>query len=356
MDISEFFTDWPFSVVPDQSERMLWAGRPDIKDSLTLFQKTLKIKPNSTIDLLWAAFGSGKTHLLYYLKQESSDMNILPWYCIPPKSCRNFLEYFTHIMKYFPLEDYIDIVFQDPSLIRDDLDIYHPLHALKIGNNEQKIISRDWLRGKNVDLRQAKKLLNIPYKINSDSIAVDILIQLITTITSSKTRFIILIDEYQRIRSYKPQIRDNINSAFLDIFNACPKYLSVLFTCSSIQRDSALSLLSPELLDRMKGRRPFSLPTLNINEAHIFLKELLQHKRPSSFNGNPFGPFSEKAIQTGLELVNANNELNLIPRHIIQFFDHILTAAINSEATQICEDNLQEIISKYPFSDNNSPL
>jgi len=67
---------WPFRVVPDLEFAAIWAGRPETKQQLERLVGRMQFLPRSSLHLLWANFGMGKTHTLLHLQhlcQRSGD-------------------------------------------------------------------------------------------------------------------------------------------------------------------------------------------------------------------------------------------------------------------------------------------
>jgi hypothetical protein len=60
-------TRWPFPVVPDLAFSTFMADRKQLKADIDDLLRVLCRRDTSSIHLLWAWFGAGKTHSLYYL-------------------------------------------------------------------------------------------------------------------------------------------------------------------------------------------------------------------------------------------------------------------------------------------------
>ena len=60
---------WPFNVVPIQDTSLIWADRKDVRRQIERLVRRLSRHQSSTLHLLWADFGAGKTHTLLYLQQ-----------------------------------------------------------------------------------------------------------------------------------------------------------------------------------------------------------------------------------------------------------------------------------------------
>ncbi len=59
--------EWPFQVVPDDRFLGVWADRKDILNDVQMILNTLLRREQSTINILWAWFGAGKSHTLKHI-------------------------------------------------------------------------------------------------------------------------------------------------------------------------------------------------------------------------------------------------------------------------------------------------
>lgn len=346
MDINKFFSNWPFQVVPDPGGPMVWAGRPELRERVAQFLRAFSFRPQSTIDIVWAAFGSGKTHLLYYIKQQALACgHMIPWYVTTPESARTFVEMYSNLMTAFPFEAMGAEVLSAVESRRTEFDIVPVVRALVMGSDEQKSVAFDWFRGMRVDLRSARKLISLPYKIESSDQMQRIFSQVARALVLGGSRVLLLIDEYQRTQAHHSNSRELLNGAILDIFNTTPKGLSIIFSCSSAQQAKVFSLLSPELIDRMKGRPAFAMPVFSHPEAMQFMMDLLSAYRPDGYKGSHSAPFSHDALEAVVKVVENQTGSLLIPRHLIQVLDAALGVAIEEKTADVSHAQVLKIAS-----------
>jgi hypothetical protein len=67
MPFDKYFKSSPFALTADREAAGNWAGRPKTLLAIKRILAGLQNRPDSTIDVIWAHFGAGKTHTLYYL-------------------------------------------------------------------------------------------------------------------------------------------------------------------------------------------------------------------------------------------------------------------------------------------------
>lgn len=328
MNLDTLFSTWPFSVVPSRGSDLVWAGRPSLRDQVSTLLTSFSYRPQSTFDLVWASFGSGKTHLLYYLEQRAHSADrLIPWYTVLPNGASSFADVYKTLMSSFPIAILASAPTSTPSASGAN-EIGPVLRALSIGTDDQKRIATDWLVGRRVDMRSAPRLVPIPYKLDNTTHMQRVFRCLLSFLATTQGRLLLLFDEFQRIRTYKPAVREVLQATILDCFNAIPRGLSIVFSCSAIQQAAALSAFPPDLTDRLRGRRLLTLDEMTLSEASEFVADLLGAFRPPGFDGEPFDPFSQKGLQPMFREICDSSDLRLIPRHIIQVLDCALNDAV----------------------------
>lgn len=341
MTLDEVFTTWPFSVVPDRDSDVVWAGRPELRQQVENLFSSFSYRPPSTLDLIWASFGSGKTHLLYYMEQLASKRgDLIPWYAVLPSRPKSFGEIYQSLMSSFPIDTLSSGTVQATSGQGSHSEIDPVLRAFLIGTDEQKRVATDWLVGRRVDMRSAPRILPLPYKLDSTANMQRVLVQLVGALSAGKRRLLLMLDEYQRARGYRPAVRDVLHTGILDCFNATPTGFSVVFSCSAVQQAAALDTFPPELTDRLRGRRLLCLPEMSEPEAVQFVTDLIRAFRPTNYNGDAFAPFAKDRIEQAMKAVAAASELRLIPRHVIQVLDLALGDAVSQNKDSVSSDEL----------------
>src|SRR5262245_44692565 len=93
---------WPFHVVPDDETVQTWAGRIAFRKlSCNILRSASRI-PTSQVTLLWAWYGSGKTHTLRYLawlcKTRAEKIKLTPVYTIFPGQVRDTLDLYRSLI------------------------------------------------------------------------------------------------------------------------------------------------------------------------------------------------------------------------------------------------------------------
>lgn len=354
-EVAGLFSTWPFSVVPDPSGRIIWAGRPALKQQIEQYLGVLSLRPQSSVDVIWAAFGSGKTHFLLYLAQEAQERGkTIAWYCVTPKAASNLADFYQAIGKSIPVDritQAIAIVDQRGQLESDFKNVFR---ALYMGSTDQKGVATGWIQGKPTNLRTARALVDVPFKLDGPQEILNLLTAIVSVVSKSGWRFMLLLDEYQRIRTLKAPLRETVSAMFLDLFNSVPRGVSLLFSCSGMQQAVALQSIPPELHDRMRGHRPFAIPAMSGEEAHEFATDLIRLQRPQGYAGSALGPFSKATLDLAISRLIAPSGGHLTPRRLMQVLDNALSRVLLDRRSVVEEKDIDEAVREVEQADEGA--
>jgi hypothetical protein len=224
---------------------------------------------------------------------------------------------------------------------------------------EQDVCVR-WLRGGDVD----KKLLRsvgLSKSIVSSEDAVSVFCACLDTINtaadlnqSAGIRLIWLIDEYQRIKSCRSAVRDEINTAIHSVFNRAPKNLSIVISFSGRPEEKRWpEWLSPEIRDRIGViSNVLLLPPLGHDEAGHFVRDVLGFFRSEGAVCDRFFPFTQDSVHEVLKLMQ-QKKVELKPRAIMQFFTVVLEEAEpkieSGDLKEISPKLVQEVLKQHQY-------
>jgi len=334
------------------------ADRTQLASDIKILLRNLVRRPSSSMHLMWAWFGAGKTHSLRYIEYlcNTKFTNIVPVYIEFPKSTKNFLDIYRTFIWCIDINTlnnaYLE-VFTSPEKdkIQRELDFEFPdlSNALKLlyqGSSDQQEIVIRWLRMEYREKRVLKSI-GVVRSIQSAEDAIKVMIWLVRLISLGSTysegiaRVLWMIDEYQRIEKLRKSAVEEINGCLHSIFNKCPNGLSIIISFSGYPEEKRLPLwLSPEIKDRIGIERPLLLPPLSREEAFKFVEGILMHFRnPLSIAPYEYFPFSREAIRKVIEIIEdkakkSKRKDEPKPRTIMQFFNTVL-----QEADPLIEDD-----------------
>jgi len=341
-------TDWPFRIVPDEMSCSFMADRAQLTNEVRTLLMGLSRQPISSMHLMWAWFGAGKTHTLkhieYLCKKEFT--GVIPIYMEFPKGIRNFLDLYKSFIVNIDkktIETAYEEIFTNPK--KDEVlkqwkydfpDLLSALTFLYQGRPQGQEIALRWLRA---ECKEKQTLKNIgilkPIQTAEDCTKViEWLIKLINiggTSSGTMQRVLWMIDEYQRVKYLRRPMIEEINGCLHSIFNRCPNGLSIIISFSGYPEKKLPDWLSPEIKDRV-DKRLLLLPPLSRDEILIFVKGILKHFRNPDSNVDDYFPFSQESIHAILKKIEEEAKKKKRqdepkPRTIMQGFNMVLQEA-----------------------------
>ena len=311
----------PFALTASPEVAACWAGRHEVLDQLQRIQSAYERRSDSSLDMMWANLGAGKSHVLFHLayRLESSPNKqgrILPIVVEMPEQVRSFHDLYRQIVAKLPMEELArrSRFCQLGGSVRE---LKQAGQVLAHGSGQEKEVALEWITGGRPYLTDLRRCTNIGRRIEDDVAATDAFCGILKALGNRQTRLVVLLDEFQRIGILKKSARDSLLSSLRSVFSRTPEFFSVLLGAALRMERNALDLLSPELRTLL-GRRPtLSLPEMNGFEAVEFVRGRFQFFRPSGFGGAPFSPFSEDGVSAAIEVLKEKGR-PLIPREILQ--------------------------------------
>ncbi|MCL0082438.1 hypothetical protein M1O14_01735 [Dehalococcoidia bacterium] len=332
--------EWPFRVVPDESFYSFMADREQLVSDIRTLLRNLSRRSASSMHLMWAWFGAGKTHTLRHMEYlcRNEFTNFVPIYMEFPKGVKSFVDLYRECVARLDLDAinnaYLE-VFTSPQKSRIErelsfelMDLANALKLLYMGTEEQQSIVIRWLRAECREV-QTLRMANITRPIRTADEALKVLSWIIKlmslggAVTGEEVRVLWTIDEFQRIAQCSKGVREEINSCLNSLFNRCPNGLSVILSFSGKPEKKLPAWVSSEIADRIGIEKVMLLPPLSRSDSYRFVQDVLHHFRDPYFpTSNSLFPFSENAIEAGIDEITRRTELK--PRAIMHFFDAVL--------------------------------
>ena len=296
------FTRWPFKVVPDPESELTWADRKELLIQIKRTLRRILAYSPSTLHLLWADFGAGKTRTLLFLKQlalNEKNNRVLPVYTALPRGARSFIDIYQAVIRGIHtdriLEAYKVIRKNAETLKQLESEMYESawelqrvFEALYVGSDIMKQTARKWLLADPSLTRQEINNASLPSKIRNTDDALNA-ISFITRIimASGYSRILIMIDEFQRAGRLRKDIQNEINAGLRTYFNNCPNRLSLIVSFSFGSASDIPHYLSKELQDTAESQ-VITIPALDDSQAIEFLNDLIDSAKT---------PKTEKVIE-----------------------------------------------------------
>lgn len=307
----------PFRMIPDISEKLVWAGFSELKEQLRMkIQRAMKISGSSLI-LNWGEYGSGKTHAANYfcrkdvLKEAADEVNMripFSFKITLPSSRRPVFDLFVSMIDYFDIDEIRnkfresgDEIYRFIEKFSGNITIQSILKAFFNRDISSIVLKKylyDTISNEEFDQLSKAKILR---KLETDDDRIKVLAGLFSCLAYDQKIFpgiVIWIDEFENISLLNIVNTEATNKFIRDILENTPNHLLIFlnFTLTTfLSHEDLGQYLSQAVISRIRDRIEFKIGGLN--ELKIYLKELLNHKLyRESIHKNPYHPFTEEAI------------------------------------------------------------
>jgi len=327
----DLFLESPFSNVAGQSSAKCWAGRPKVHDSLLRVKRALSRMTDSTLDLMWASLGAGKTHTLLHLAslledRSFSNSGTIAVFVEMPEQVRNFVDVYKRIISASPLDRLAEIIGNCPtSKLLDS--VARAANVIRHGNVAQRQLVTEWLAADRPLLKDLRQLTGITQRIEEDIAATDVLCCIAQACALNRVRLLILVDEFQRIGVLKPTAQRKVLSCLRSVYSRTPSYFSMVLSIQSLLEENALKFIPPELATLLGKKPTISLPEMDQPEAKEFLIGRFEFFRRGHYAGPATAPFDSEAVDAVLHCIHDDAGMALNPREILQAFALVYSQA-----------------------------
>jgi hypothetical protein len=334
-----YLSGWPFQTVPDESFSKIWADREQLRHDVIEMVRRWKRTQKSSIHLMWADLGAGKTHTLRYIERlflEDESAGIIPVYAVMPKYVRSFFEVYQAIITavdVFKVAQQLSASLADEgarsqiarSLFASVPGAVRAIHVLGIGSEVQKDLAFQWLRGERGLARRQIEPLGLIGRIHTSDEGVAILSGIVRLLGAAGVcrRVLIMFDECQRFGNFRESIGRDINTSLQTWYDASPNGLTLVLSFGSGEERFVRHLLSPELLSRVDPQR-LSLDLLTAEQALQFVGDLLDHYRLPGASGRYYPLSNETATAVTVRLARDGG---ITPRLLMHVFNALFSQA-----------------------------
>ena len=317
--------DWPFQIVASPSTAQVWIGRNDFLKRLRMLERSARRVPSSQVVLLWASFGSGKSHALLYLQHLAmKNEDLIPLYVVIPEGVRSFLDVYRAIVD-SALESNAAAaagrwLFETGETVPGS-DVERALTRIAVYGEEESTTASAWLRGDKVPMKDLRQI-GIGSRIESTPEAITALNKLIQIMQKKGQRkVLLLLDEVQELVDLGKKLSECVG-ALHKIFDQNTVGLTMVLSFTTALQQSLHGILGGALSDR--ASMTLTLPPLASDEAVRFVEELIEFwSVDPSKSPYPFSRATLKSVISELE----NRAAPLTPRSVIKAFNQILREA-----------------------------
>ena len=302
----------PFSVVPDSTKDIIWAGMQSVKEQFEREIQGSLISHSTKILINYGSYGSGKTHsALYYSSNEHFDF-------VPNKNIKSFLLKFPKNSKN-PTEDIfqsfvgkygIQNLISDLKMIKEKVEDFEEFLKDYSDDEEIRSIVIKVIEFPNLDdsktvlyNKATTSFLNkkgIFKKVENDNV-IEIFSIIVKLLTYQKNDlFIFWIDEFEDITTLNRQNANKMTSFIRDLIDNIPQKLLIFLNfvpTTFVDLESLYSyFIGSSLERRVKNGIEFKMLSQDDTKYYV-LDALSQYRTDNFIEKNLFFPFIEELIE-----------------------------------------------------------
>lgn len=336
-----YFREWPIETASIEEPVEVWADRVTAHQQITNILEYLNSVDRTTLHLMWADLGCGKTHTMGYIKYlcMTKYKNIYPLYTLVPNRVASFLDQYKHIISAFNFDHIAEMVraiiaehgenYLVSRILGGRDEFYQIIRSISFGSTDIKSIAKRWLNGMTNISRQELRLIGATRTIKNSDDALAVLQGLSRIVIDSfpGRRLLIMIDEFQRLHESSDRISRNIGIGLHTFYNAVPRRLSILLSFAFRTKANVDVILSPELRSRV-DTRSVQLPEMSAEDVALFVKELFNAYRTNKKPPSVLFPLHPDCLTVVINDILTQEEL-VCPRGITNRIDRLLALSLS---------------------------
>jgi len=327
--------EWPFRIVADEQFARVWADRSELRLELDRRIRRLKAVPHSTVQVIWADFGAGKSHTLRRLEaicRDDEDGRLLPVYTDIPVGAIGMIDLYRRLMGSLQA-DLLSAISERARAVPKrrpttpgarDL-----LQALKLLGSEDtggQALAAEWMQASpGLPHLKSVKAYGISGRIEDDLRVVEVVTELLSLIRESRagSSLVWLIDEFQRVADVPVRKREAFAKSIVSLFNSCPVGLHFVLSFSVAQQSMALALLPPDLQSRAKTFPMLMMPQMSREDCFTFSEDLFDAFRIQARAERSF-PFTAEALNHVIADLEDDGRGVATPRLLMERLETVL--------------------------------
>lgn len=332
--------EWPFRIVADLSFADVWADRSILREEIDRRLRRLRSIPHSTIQMIWADFGAGKSHTLRNVEAQclrDDSGKLTPVYTELSVGTAGLIDLYRGFASALPAELLPRLAnamseSKNRRTTSTGDDLRQALRLLASSDASGRTLAREWLQARpGAPHLKVLKAFGINSRIDTDAQVVDLVSDLVRLNheLSTKGSLVWLVDEFQRVADVPARRRVDFAKGLVSLFNSCPTGLHVVLSLSVAQQATAVSLVPPDLRSRATTFPMLMLPQLGHQDCLDFSRGLFKVFRLSP-RDEPDFPFSPHALEFLVSNLEAHTSGFITPRVLMQRLEAVLFEVYDS--------------------------
>ena len=332
-----YFREWPCENVDINEAVEVWADRAAPRQQITKLLDYLNSVEKTSLHLMWADFGCGKTHTMGYIRHlcQTEYRNIYPLYTLVPNRVASFIDQYKNTISAFDFDFIGDttrkimaehgVDYLVSRVLGGSDEFRQVVQAVSFGSLDIKRVARRWLGGVSDLSKSELKLIGASKTIKNSDDALAILQGLSRIVIHSQpdTRLLIMVDEFQRLHESSDRISKDVGMGLHTLYNAVPRRFSILLSFACRTQANVDVILSQELRSRADPTRLIELPEMSRQEVPIYVRELFDAYRTRAKPQIDTYPLEPECLEVVADVLVCSGRL-ICPREINNCLDPLL--------------------------------
>src|SRR5438105_2344997 len=310
------FREWPFRIVVDEKFAEVWADRGEVRRDLEKRMRRMKGLPHSTVQLIWADFGAGKSHSLRHIEANcKNDLTgqLFAVYTEMPVEHEGLIGLYRQFANAIPQEFLVTLAgavlktkVSSPRSL-GGRDFMQALRLISSNDYASQALALEWIRAlPRTPHLNSLRSAGMSGRIEDEARVVDVVAELVRMHreTSGRGSLVWLVDEFQRTADLPTRKRDAFAKALVSLFNASTAGLHLILSFSVAQQETVAQLIPPDLKSRAGAFPMLALPYLTPEDAALFCTDLFTAFRSDENNGDAYHPFTRDSLSLILKRVD----------------------------------------------------
>lgn len=320
------FSSWPFRIVVDPEFARVWADRAEVLAEIKMRLRRLAATPHSTVQLMWADFGAGKSHTLRHteiLARSNPARQFVPFYTEMPVGGDGLASLYRHlgvVVGEGLTPAILEAAKRAAGQSRGGRDLRQALKLIAADDPAGRILALDWLQGvAGVPNLKTLKSYGIASRIEDDDRRVEVIRELVEVVQASTHAgaSLWLIDEFQRVADLAPKKREALLKSIASLINSCPSGLHIMLSFSAAQQSAVSAILPPDLRSRASTFPMLTLPYLDEASTEVFFRDLFSAFRCGEGLSAEW-PLAPDALPAMCRLLHESCNGRLTPRIVME--------------------------------------
>jgi len=311
--------EWPFHVVWHESLYPIIADRSQLNANIATLLRDLSRRPTSSMHLMWAWFGAGKTHSIkHMLNNYRAKVRLATAELEYDVTIRTFTQLYQALMSRLDFETISE--WSNPPTKGSWHDFESFIGGIKSEDYEEKTTAVRWLTGEEKS-KKALSRIGIRSPIRNVDTAIRAFSELTRLGGKNNSAVTLFIDEFQHVAKLNKNWQESILNGLTKLVNSSPRHFCLIISFRLRMPMKILSIIPDSMTSRFSGDPFIEVGNFSRDEAEEFMKCLFRKFRVHEVE-DPYFPYTPESFEAILQTLK-ERRVEYNPRSLMKIFGHI---------------------------------